>query len=246
MRTLATTLPIDMIADAGSLRRDSSPLLMFLGASGLVKLVLLTLVIAAAATWWMWASRALRIRMARRRAGTAVDALSRAGGVAEAAKQARGKFGPVPAMIMAAQDELLQSAGARNDRIEERISWQLERLEAAAGERMERGLGFIIVVAVTAPLLGLLGTVWSLINGFASIAQTNSPSLAPVAHTIAEALFATALGLLAAIPAAAMHILLARSIGRYRKLLTDASAAVMRLVSHELDRPQATNPQAAE
>jgi biopolymer transport protein ExbB len=243
--TLITIMQIDTITPVAQSARDLSPVVMLLNASALVKLVILALVLASAVTWWMWLSRALRLRSARRRATAALDALDRTGSVAEAAKQMRGKFGPVAAIVQASHDEL-QQAGPRNEGIKERIAWHLERIEAGAGERMERGLGFIIVVAVTAPLLGLLGTVWSLINGFASIAQANSSSLALVAHTIAEALFATALGLVAAIPAAAMHILLARSIRRYRALLTDASAAVMRLVSRELDRPQATNPQAAE
>jgi biopolymer transport protein TolQ len=72
-------------------------------------------------------------------------------------------------------------------------------------EKLEEGMNFLASIGSVAPFIGLLGTVWGIVNAFQSIAITNNTSLAVVAPGIAEALFATALGLLAAIPAVAAY-----------------------------------------
>ena len=72
-------------------------------------------------------------------------------------------------------------------------------------EKLEQGMSFLASIGSVAPFIGLLGTVWGIVNAFQSIAITNNTSLAVVAPGIAEALFATALGLLAAIPAVAAY-----------------------------------------
>jgi biopolymer transport protein ExbB len=87
--------------------------------------------------------------------------------------------------------------------------------------------------------VGLFGTVWGIMNSFIGISREHTTNLAVVAPGIAEALLATAFGLAAAIPAVVIYNMFARSISGYRALLGDASAAVMRLVSRDLDRPVA-------
>ena len=72
-------------------------------------------------------------------------------------------------------------------------------------EKLEKGMSFLASIGSVAPFVGLLGTVWGIVNAFQSIAMSNNTSLAVVAPGIAEALFATALGLLAAIPAVAAY-----------------------------------------
>ena len=72
-------------------------------------------------------------------------------------------------------------------------------------EKLEKGMSFLASIGSVAPFIGLLGTVWGIVNAFQSIAMSNNTSLAIVAPGIAEALFATALGLLAAIPAVAAY-----------------------------------------
>ena len=82
-------------------------------------------------------------------------------------------------------------------------------------ERLERGMTFLATVGSTAPFIGLFWTVWGIMNSFAAIAQSNNTSLAVVAPGIAEALFATALGLVAAIPAVVAYNGYSNRLGRY-------------------------------
>ena len=110
---------------------------------------------------------------------------------------------------------------------------------AEAGRQMtssEGGLGILATIASAAPFVGLFGTVWGIMNAFIGISQAQTTNLAVVAPGIAEALLATALGLVAAIPAVVIYNVFARAIAGYRLLLADASAAVERLVSRDIDR----------
>ncbi len=90
-------------------------------------------------------------------------------------------------------------------------------------------------IGSTAPFVGLFGTVWGIMNAFIGISQAQTTNLAVVAPGIAEALLATAMGLVAAIPAVVIYNVFARSIAGYRQILADASAGVERLVSRDLD-----------
>ena len=89
-----------------------------------------------------------------------------------------------------------------------------------------------------APFIGLFGTVWGIMNSFTAIAQSKDTSLAVVAPGIAEALLATAIGLVAAIPAVIIYNVFARAIAGYRALLADASSSVLQHVSRDLERQQ--------
>ena len=100
---------------------------------------------------------------------------------------------------------------------------------------MMRGTGILASIGSTAPFVGLFGTVWGIMTSFVGIAKTQTTNLAVVAPGIAEALLATAIGLVAAIPAVVIYNVFARAISGYRQLLADASAEVRRLVSRDLD-----------
>jgi biopolymer transport protein ExbB len=119
--------------------------------------------------------------------------------------------------------------------VKERVGSALSRIEAYAGRRMSRGTGVLATIGSTAPFVGLFGTVWGIMNSFIGISQSNTTNLAVVAPGIAEALLATAIGLVAAIPAVVIYNVFARSITGYRQLLADAAAGVERLVSRDLD-----------
>ena len=97
-----------------------------------------------------------------------------------------------------------------------------------------------------APFVGLFGTVWGIMDSFIGISKAHTTNLAVVAPGIAESLLATALGLVAAIPAVMVYNVLARSTAHYRALIGDASALVMNLVSRDLDRAKLPPPHAAE
>ena len=115
--------------------------------------------------------------------------------------------------------------------MKERIAWQLERVEATASRRIGIGMGVLATIGATSPFVGLFGTVWGIMNSFIGISKAHTTSLAVVAPGIAEALLATAIGLVAAIPAVVIYNVFSRSIGGYRAMLADASANVLRLVA---------------
>ena len=141
------------------------------------------------------------------------------------------------ALIEAADTELRMSADAMSPAgVKERIASRLERLEAAAGRSMIRGTGLLATIGATAPFVGLFGTVWGIMNSFIGISKAHTTNLAVVAPGIAEALLATALGLVAAIPAVVMYNFFSRWIAGYRALHADAAAEILRLISRDLDR----------
>ena len=156
--------------------------------------------------------------------------------LAQAHEQLRNGTSPVAQLMQAAGQEIRLSANLRGDGLKERIAWQLERLELKASRKIARGTGVLATIGSTAPFIGLFGTVWGIMNSFIGISNAHTTNLAVVAPGIAQALLATALGLIAAIPAVMIYNVLARSTAHYRALLGDASAQVMRLVSRDLDR----------
>jgi len=106
---------------------------------------------------------------------------------------------------------------------------------------MNRGTGVLATIGATAPFVGLFGTVWGIMNSFIGISKTNTTNLAVVAPGIAEALLATAFGLVAAIPAVMIYNAFARSITSYRAILGDGTAEVLRHLSRDLDRSGQTS-----
>jgi biopolymer transport protein ExbB len=153
-----------------------------------------------------------------------------------AARVGKGR-GIVQAFIDAALTEQRLSCDVADTQgIKERVATRLARLEAAAGREMSRGTGVLATIGATAPFVGLFGTVWGIMNSFIGISRTQTTNLAVVAPGIAEALLATAMGLLAAIPAVIIYNHFARAIAGYRALVGDASAEILRLVSRDLDK----------
>ena len=226
-----------------TLPRDLSPWGMFLAADIVVKAVMLGLAAASLLTWTIWFAKAIELAAARRRLRNALDALSKARSLADALAHLRGARSDVLAMVEAADAELRLSAGAPNaDGIKERVASRLERIEAAAGRRMIRGTGLLATVGATAPFVGLFGTVWGIMNSFIGISKQHTTNLAVVAPGIAEALLATALGLVAAIPAVVMYNMFSRWTASFRALQADAAAEVLRLVSRDLDRGAVEDP----
>ena len=112
--------------------------------------------------------------------------------------------------------------------------------------RLERNMSILATTATVSPFIGLFGTVWGIMDSFIGISKAHTTNLAVVAPGIAEALLATALGLVAAIPAVMIYNMLARSTAHYRALLGDASALVMALVSRDLERAKQPISEAAE
>jgi biopolymer transport protein ExbB len=219
------------------LPRDLSPWGMFMAADIVVKAVMVGLAFASVLTWTIWFAKAIELMVARRRMRAAIEKLGHAKSWSEANVRTKGRDVGVAAMLRAADTELRMSADAHSSTgIKERIASRLERLEAAAGRQMIRGTGILATIGATAPFVGLFGTVWVIMNSFIGISKSHTTNLAVVAPGIAEALLATALGLVAAIPAVVMYNMFARWIAGYRALHADAAAEILRIVSRDLDR----------
>jgi biopolymer transport protein ExbB len=219
------------------LPRDLTPWGMFMAADVVVKTVMVGLVFASVLTWTIWFAKAIELLSARKHMAAAVEALNTARSWAEVSIGLKKQSNGAATLISAADTELKMSAGAISpDGLKERIASRLERLEAAAGRQMIRGTGILATIGATAPFVGLFGTVWGIMNSFIGISKSHTTNLAVVAPGIAEALLATALGLVAAIPAVVMYNMFSRWIAGYRALHADAAAEVLRIVSRDLDR----------
>ena len=219
------------------LPRDLSPWGMFMAADIVVKAVMVGLAFASVLTWTIWFAKAIELMVARRRMRAAIEKLAHAKSWSEANVRTKGRDIGVAAMLRATDTELRMSTDAHSaSGVKERIASRLERLEAAAGRQMIRGTGILATIGATAPFVGLFGTVWGIMNSFIGISKSHTTNLAVVAPGIAEALLATALGLVAAIPAVVMYNMFSRWIAGYRALHADAAAEILRIVSRDLDR----------
>nr|WP_210341434.1 tonB-system energizer ExbB [Methylopila capsulata] len=216
---------------------DLSPVGMFLAADWVVKGVMIGLAFASVVTWTVWLAKSLEVFAAGRRVKSGLKALANARSLEDARRALDNRRGSVASFVAAADAELAHSADALTpDGVKERVASHLSRLEAQAGRRLAIGTGVLATIGSTAPFVGLFGTVWGIMNSFIGISNAQTTNLAVVAPGIAEALLATAIGLVAAIPAVMIYNVFARAISAHRALLADASAAVMRLLSRDLDR----------
>ena len=219
-----------------ALPQDLSPWGMFLHADTIVKAVMIGLAAASLVTWTVWVAKSIELLGARAAVRRGFRRLAESATFAQAHEKLRDGKGPVAQLVQAAANEIRLSANLRADGLKERIAWQSERIEMAAGRTISRGTGVLATIGATAPFVGLFGTVWGIMDSFIGISKAHTTNLAVVAPGIAEALLATALGLVAAIPAVMIYNVLARSTAHYRALIGDASAQVMKLVSRDLDR----------
>ena len=215
---------------------DLSPWGMYQNADVVVKVVMIGLAIASIITWTIWIAKGFELLGAKRRLRTEIVHLKKATTLKEASDTATKKGTLANLLVQDALEEMRLSANTREkEGIKERVSFRLERLVAACGRNMSSGTGVLATIGSTAPFVGLFGTVWGIMNSFIGIAKTQTTNLAVVAPGIAEALLATALGLVAAIPAVVIYNVFARSIAGYKAQVSDASAEVLLLVSRDLD-----------
>lgn len=228
--------------DRGNLPHDLSPVGMFLGADIVVKAVIGGLAAASVASWAIFLTKALELGSLRRRSAAFRQRLGRTGTLDEALAIA-GRRRDAPArLVRAASDEVELSRGLPSAGIKERVAVRFERIQAGAGRDMARGTGVLASVGSLSPFVGLFGTVWGIMNSFIGISQSNTTNLAIVAPGIAEALFATGVGLAAAIPAVLFYNVFARMIGGNKAALADVAAEVVALLSRDLDRSGQRGP----
>ena len=228
------------------LPHDLSPLGMFVHADIVVKAVIVGLAVASLVTWTAFVAKSLELQGARRRARRALRIVYGATTLSQVAQQLGKGSGASSQLVQAAAAEMRLSENMPGEGVKERIALQLERIELRYSRKISLGTGVLATIGSTAPFVGLFGTVWGIMNSFIGISNAHTTNLAVVAPGIAEALLATALGLVAAIPAVVIYNVLVRSTAHYRALLGDVSAQVMKLVSRDIDRGSLRLGMAAE
>ena len=221
-------------------QNDMSPLGMFMAADWVVKAVMLSLLFASSLVWVIFAAKLMILPWERRSLRRRYRELDRLGALEPAQARFAKRRGVVGQMVRAVQRERVRSGAEIEMKagVKERAGSEILRIEAGAARRMGVGVGVLATVGTTAPFVGLFGTVWGIMNSFISISESNTTNLAIVAPGIAEALLATAIGLVAAIPAVIFYNVLVRGIGGYKIMLSDAGSLVERTLSRDLDLAQ--------
>ena len=229
-------------AEAAALR-ELSPWSMFLSADILVKAVMIGLAFASLLTWTIFIAKMIELSIARRRLRAALGKISDSRSLAEAQFALGAKQGVLPSLLAAAMREARLSAGISSDSgIKERAASSFAEILRAEARRIRLGMGLLATIGATSPFVGLFGTVWGIMNSFIGISKAQTTNLAVVAPGIAEALLATAIGLVAAIPAVIIYNHFARVTKGYLELVSRASGAAGRLLSRDLDRTHVSSP----
>jgi biopolymer transport protein ExbB len=228
------------------LPQNLSPWGMFMNADIVVQAVMVGLAFASFVTWTVWLAKTIELARETSKAKERIRALESGPSLSEAARQCGNDNDAVAQIIRTAEREASLSGDDYGDGFRERAELRIERVQHAMARRIARGTGILATIGSTAPFVGLFGTVWGIMNAFIGISESKTTSLAVVAPGIAEALLATALGLVAAIPAVVIYNHLARSTAAYRALLGDAAAQVMLLISRDQGRRTLRLSRAAE
>jgi biopolymer transport protein ExbB len=216
---------------------EFSPWAMFLRADIIVKIVMCALAFASLLTWTVFIAKSMELTYAQRRLKSALRKVDEARSLAEAQMMLGKKTTVLSTFLAAAMHEGRLSAGINSDTgIKERAALSFSEISRAAARRIRFGMGVLATIGSTSPFVGLFGTVWGIMNSFINISKSHTTNLAVVAPGIAEALLATAIGLVAAIPAVIIYNHFARGTRTYLELVGRASGAAARLLSRDLDR----------
>lgn len=227
---------------AGSMGHDLSVWGLFLQADLVVKIVMILLILAS---FWCWAIIFEKIRRFRRLWAQAEEFEEAfwSGGSLEDLYDRIGDRpnNPMASIFTAAMREWRRSAAkglsdvAQKAALAQRIERVMQVTLGREMEGLERHMTFLASVGSTGPFVGLFGTVWGIMNSFQAIASTKDTSLAVVAPGIAEALFATALGLVAAIPAVVAYNKISNDLGRYAARLESFAGEFSAILSRQFD-----------
>ena len=232
-------------ADASML----NPVELFLTADWVVKSVMIGLAAASLWSWTIIIDKAVRFARLNRQADDFEKAVQSGRSLEEVAAQA----GPnpehaLPRMLVIALSDWREARqrGALNEHQGELLMTRIDRaadsLIAREGQRIESGLGVLSIVATASPFIGLFGTVWGIMNAFDRIAAAGNTNLTTVAPAIAEALFATAIGLAAAIPAYIAYNKFSIDAGKFTGRLEAFADDLQAAVARRLGSPSAPPP----
>jgi biopolymer transport protein ExbB len=217
--------------------RELSPWSMFMSADIIVKAVMIGLAFASLVTWTIFIAKMVELTLVQGKLRGALSRIKESRSLAEAQFALGAKEGVLPSLLSAAMREGRLSAGISSDAgIKERAASSFAEIVRAEARRIRLGMGLLATIGATSPFVGLFGTVWGIMNSFIGISKSQTTNLAVVAPGIAEALLATAIGLVAAIPAVIIYNHFARVTKGYLELVSRASGAAARLLSRDLDR----------
>ena len=237
---------VDAAMMAGSVGADQfAAMSMFLRADIVVKSVMVMLVLASIWCWAIIFEKLLTVRRLNRRSDEFEQAFWSGKSLDDLFDRvASNPRDPMAAVFSAAMREWrransrgladIERADLRASlvsRIDRSMTFTITR----EMERMERGMNFLASIGSVSPFVGLLGTVWGIMSSFQSIAESKNTSLAVVAPGIAEALFATALGLAAAIPAVVAYNKFAGDLERFGARLETFAQEFSTLLARQLD-----------
>lgn len=217
---------------------------LFLSADPVVKAVMVLLILASIWCWAIIFEKTMKMRELRKRAGDFEDAFWSGGSLEDLYDRMGGNPNePLAAIFASAMREWRRSAAkGLNTRgnemrasLRQRIDQVMNLTISREMEILEKRMTFLASVGSTAPFIGLFGTVWGIMNSFQAIAVSKNTSLAVVAPGIAEALFATALGLVAAIPAVVAYNKISSDLGRYGARLEGFATEFGSILSRQLD-----------
>ncbi len=212
---------------------------MFLAADVIVKAVMVGLALASLVTWTIFIAKTIELSVARGKLRRSLKTIGESRSLAEAQFALGSKAGVLSAFLAAAMREARLSAGSSDSGIKERAASRFAEISRAEARRIRFGMGLLATIGATSPFVGLFGTVWGIMNSFIGISKAQTTNLAVVAPGIAEALLATAIGLVAAIPAVIIYNHFARVTKTYLEQVSRASGAAARLLSRDLDRSHA-------
>jgi biopolymer transport protein TolQ len=220
-----------------------SPLHLFLQADAVVKAVMLGLLLASIWTWAIIFTHSLRLRRINRGTDKFERDFWATNDIDAFHSQRASDRLPIAAVMSAAMDEWRRSTKtAQIDRAgtRERLASRMNAAVATELDRLSDRLNVLATVGSVAPFVGLFGTVWGIMRSFTAIAGANNTSLAVVAPGIAEALFATAIGLFAAIPAVIAYNRLTHGLDRLEAKLSRFADRFHATLSRELEVEVAT------
>lgn len=238
---------LDRAVDAadlgGSFHGDMSMWGLFMQADIVVKLVMLMLIAASVWSWAIIFEKRATLKKLNSRANKFEDSFWSGEPLDKLYQRIRkGKLDPLLKVFCAGMDEWHGGVANGIPSSENMQASLRQRVERAMGSTinkemnsLERGMTFLASIGSTAPFIGLFGTVWGIMNSFTAIAHTNNTSLAVVAPGIAEALFATALGLVAAIPAVIAYNVYSNALDRYADRMDSFSSEFSAILSRHLD-----------
>lgn len=210
----------------------------------ITKLVMIGLIAASVWSWAIIFEKFATLRHVRRLSKNFEEAFWSGGSLDKLYDSIGSKArDPMSAMFMAAMKEwrrtnILKSKtdrGLRGASLQQRVEKAMSISMDKELDELDHRMGFLASTGSVAPLVGLFGTVWGIINSFNAIALTQSNSLSAMAPGIAEALFTTAFGLIAAIPAVVAYNMITSEIDRYAKRLENFSGEFLSILSRELD-----------